>query len=80
MALPLFGVPKMNVIENNPVLDRLLTVHEVAKLLGISTRQIWKLVKLGQVPAPLKLARSARWRQTEVLSFIANGLKLIKPD
>ena len=67
----------MNVTANNPVLDRLLTVHEVAKLLGISTRQIWKLVKLGQVPAPLKLARSARWRQTEIFSFIANGLKLV---
>ena len=69
----------MKVIEDDPVpvLDRLLTVHDVAKRLGISTRQVWKLVKLGQVPPPLKLARSARWKESAISAFIANGCKLV---
>lgn len=67
---------QMNLEQRPSTMDRMLSVHDVAKRLGISTRQIWKLVKLGQVPAQLKIARSARWRNSDIASFIANGCRL----
>jgi excisionase family DNA binding protein len=56
--------------------DRLLKVSEVARLLGVSSRQIFKLARSGQLPAAVKLSRSTRWRESDIRAFIANGCKL----
>lgn len=53
--------------------ERLLTVRELAARLGISTRQAWKLLAAGRLPAPLRLGRSVRWRAATVDRWIAAG-------
>lgn len=55
------------------VADRLLTVREVAARLGVSTRQVWKLAASGRLPAPVRLARSVRWRESDIADFIRLG-------
>jgi excisionase family DNA binding protein len=44
----------------------LLTVHELSSLLKISHRSIWRLVRSGGLPAPLRLGSSSRWRSDEI--------------
>lgn len=51
----------------------LLNVRQVGELLGLSTRQIWKLSSIGQLPAPVRIARSVRWRASELHDWIAGG-------
>lgn len=46
--------------------DRLLRVVEVAAVLGISVRQVWKLCQRGELPAPVRIGRSTRWRESEI--------------
>jgi excisionase family DNA binding protein len=51
----------------------LLTVRQVAAQLNVSTRQVWKLASSGRLPAPVRLARSVRWRESDIARFIECG-------
>ncbi|MFO0839908.1 MAG: helix-turn-helix domain-containing protein [Phycisphaerae bacterium] len=53
--------------------DSLLTVQQVAKLLNISCRQVYKLVASGRLPVPVRLGRSVRWRESDLAAFLAAG-------
>ena len=53
--------------------NRLLTVTDVAKVLSISARQVWKLLAARQLPPPLRLGRSVRWPEEELKTWIAAG-------
>lgn len=53
--------------------ERLLKVNEVAERLGVSSRQIWKLAASERLPAPVRLARSVRWRESDIARFIELG-------
>ena len=46
--------------------DHLLTAEEVGAVYRISTRQVWKLIEIGSIPAPIKLGRSTRWRASDI--------------
>lgn len=48
----------------------LISVEEVAALLGKSPRTVWRLVSSGEVPAPLKLGGSTVWRRTDIQAMI----------
>jgi excisionase family DNA binding protein len=52
---------------------QLLTVREVAAALRISSRQVWKLLSSGRLPAPVRLSRSVRWRASDIAEFIRLG-------
>ena len=39
---------------------KLLTVKELADLLGLSVRQVWKLLSQSRLPPPLRISRSVR--------------------
>lgn len=54
--------------QKNP--GELMTVEEVAALLGKSPRTVWRLVSSGEVPAPLKLGGSTVWRRADVQAMI----------
>jgi predicted DNA-binding transcriptional regulator AlpA len=51
----------------------LVSVRTVASMLGISQRQVWKLVAAERFPGPLRLGRSVRWRATEIRSWVDAG-------
>lgn len=53
--------------------DKLVNVHEVAERLAVSVRQVWKLASAGRMPSPVRLARSVRWRESDVSRFIECG-------
>jgi excisionase family DNA binding protein len=51
----------------------LITSEEVARLMGISERTLWRLLSAGKVPVPLRFGRNTRWRRSEVLEWIEKG-------
>ena len=51
----------------------LITANQLAKLLSISERTLYRLKSTGQLPALIVLGGSVRWRLTEVRDWIANG-------
>lgn len=46
---------------------KLLTAKEVAELLGVHVRSIWRLSATGEIPAPIRLGeRVVRWRLSDL--------------
>lgn len=58
----------------NPPQDRLLTVREVADMLGVSIRLVNRLFATGDLPR-VKIGRAARARLFDVQRIIATGVK-----
>src|SRR4051812_30996805 len=52
----------------------LLRVEQVAKVLGIGKRTVWRLVSGGTLPPPVALGRCKRWKHSDVTRFV-EGLK-----
>jgi predicted DNA-binding transcriptional regulator AlpA len=51
----------------------LLRDSEVAQLLGVSRRQIWKLLKTQALPEPVRIIGSVRWREADIDAWIGAG-------
>ncbi|MFN7878064.1 MAG: helix-turn-helix transcriptional regulator [Pirellula sp.] len=56
-----------------PELPRLLDVEQVAGMLGVSSRQVYRLADGGRMPRPLKIGGSVRWDRQAVEKWIAAG-------
>lgn len=50
-----------------------VSVADVAELLDVSRRHIWKLLASGRMPAPIRLGRSVRWRADELRAWLDAG-------
>ena len=61
-------------IENsdNSNVPKLLTVNDIAKLLKLSTRSVWRLVKAKTIVEPIRIGGSIRWRPSDVATWIAS--------
>jgi excisionase family DNA binding protein len=51
----------------------LVTSEEVARLMQISERTLWRLLSAGKVPEPVRIGRSTRWRLNDVRRWIEEG-------
>ena len=55
-----------------PALSALLNVTEVANLLGISPRHVWRMADAGTFPRPLKVGmKLRRWPRSAIESWLA---------
>lgn len=48
----------------------LLTVKELAKLLKISIRSIWRYRSMGAIPKPIKVGKSVRWDRKDIEQWL----------
>lgn len=56
--------------------DELLTVHELANVLGLSASSIYRRRSLGQpLPTAVKIGKILRWRGLDVAKWIAGNLE-----
>ena len=55
---------------NNNSGDHLVSVKQVAKILGISRRHLERLVCKGVFPRPVKLGRASRFMWSDVEAFM----------
>jgi predicted DNA-binding transcriptional regulator AlpA len=56
-----------------PPARRLLTVRQVAALLGITVRSVWRHTAAGLLPAPARFGqngRVVRWPEDAILRFV----------
>ena len=56
----------MTSIENNG----LLNVNEVARHLQISPRSVWTRASKGELPAPIRIGKLARWRPETINGWL----------
>jgi predicted DNA-binding transcriptional regulator AlpA len=50
--------------------DQLIDMAFITSLLQMTDKWIYKLIKDGSFPKPIKLGRSSRWRKSEVESWL----------
>lgn len=50
--------------------DQLIDMAFITSLLHMTDKWIYKLIKDGSFPKPIKLGRSSRWRKSEVESWL----------
>ena len=48
-----------------------MTVRDVAERLTLGTSTVWRLVRKGQFPSPIRIAGSTRWRRADIEVLIA---------
>lgn len=51
----------------------LLSARQVAELLNISTRTLWRLKSAGRLPAAIRIGKSIRWRREDLNTWIEEG-------
>ena len=51
----------------------LITAAELARLMHISQRTVWRLVSAGRIIPPIRIGGNTRWRLDEVERWIADG-------
>ncbi len=56
-------------MERNRI-DELLTRNELTRILKLCGRSIDRLLKTGELPMPIKVGKSFRWRQAEIAEYI----------
>lgn len=50
--------------------DQFIDMAFITKLLQMTDKWVYKLIKDGMFPKPIKLGRSSRWRQSEVETWL----------
>lgn len=59
-------------IETNPNCQ-LLRAKELAKMLSLSKRQIFRLNSCGKIPAPIRIGGAVRWSAKECSEWLTAG-------
>jgi excisionase family DNA binding protein len=57
---------------------RLIKVDELAEMLGVSTRTLYRMVSAHKVPEPIRLGGCTRWRLDLVREWIEQGCPDLK--
>jgi excisionase family DNA binding protein len=51
----------------------LIPAEQLAGLLNLSTRTVWRMLSAGQIPKPVRIGASVRWRLDQVREWINDG-------
>ena len=54
----------------SPEAPILVRVEDVAAMMNLSARTIWRRVADGSFPAPVKYGAQQRWRRSDVVAYI----------
>jgi predicted DNA-binding transcriptional regulator AlpA len=76
LALGTFQERIMSIVEREPAAPTeplLITAGELAELLHVSLRTLWRLNSARLVPEPVRLGKSVRWRREEIICWISEG-------
>ncbi len=55
------------------IAPKLINAEELARMMGISERTLWRLLSGGRLPQPVRIGRNTRWRLAEVTEWIERG-------
>ena len=74
----------MNADSNNSKTEKvkshalLISADELAVLIGVSTRTIWRLLSSGRLIEPVRLGGNVRWNREQVEEWIREGCPIPK--
>jgi len=54
----------------------LMSAGQVAEMLNISTRTLWRLKSAGKLPAPIRIGKCVRWRREDLNTWIEEGCQI----
>jgi excisionase family DNA binding protein len=54
-------------------LERMMRIDEVAYLLGVSTRSVWRLIASGEFPNRVKVRRCIRLLGSDVQAYLVKN-------
>ena len=68
--------PQINEDSSEESRAGLLRVADVARMLSVSTRTVWRMRDAGELPCPVRLGSGnmIRWRRSDIEGFIRSGL------
>ena len=58
---------------NTNTVPVLINAEELARMMDVSERTLWRLLSGGKVPQPVRIGRNTRWRLAEVMEWIERG-------
>ena len=64
----------------DPPASRMINVREVATILSISPRSVWRLVSRRELPQPLRFGRTVRWRLADIERWIDEKLNTTRSN
>lgn len=50
-----------------------ISARDLAVMLGVSLRQVWRLNASGKLPRPLRIGGSVRWNHDEIKRWFVGG-------
>lgn len=50
-----------------------ISARELAEMLNVSLRQVWRLNSAGKLPKPIRLGGSVRWKRAEIQQWFEAG-------
>jgi len=56
-------------------LQQLMTIAEVSSELRLGKSTVWRLVRAGALPKPIRIGGSTRWIQSEIEEFIRSTVE-----
>ncbi len=62
-----------NVESDFSSLPSLLSADEVAKVLGVASRTLWRLKSKRAIPMPVKFGGNVRWRSKDLQKWLDEG-------
>lgn len=51
----------------------LIPVEQVAEMLNLSTRTVWRMLAAGRIPEPVRIGGSVRWHLDRVRQWVDAG-------
>ncbi len=57
-------------------IPELLTASEVARVLRISERSVWRLCADGKLPSPLHVGGAARWKKSDIEEWFQRATEI----
>ena len=60
--------------------DQFVDMAFITRLLGVSDKWIYRLIKDGLFPKPIKLGRSSRWFKSEVETWMQQRITQSRPE
>lgn len=75
-------LPENQIMTSKPSLseDQFVDMAFITRLLGVSDKWIYRLIKDGLFPKPIKLGRSSRWLQSEVEAWLQARIDESRPQ
>ena len=75
-------LPENQIMTSKPSLseDQFVDMAFITRLLGVSDKWIYQLIKDGIFPKPIKLGRSSRWLQSEVEAWLQARIDASRPQ